>query len=92
MAGNRLPKTYSLSKSTIKAIERIADKTYRSQSAVVDMAVALLAQNVFSSDGAIDLTPTAPTSQKRPQRPPRAINEIPGLRKGLNQLSFVEPA
>lgn len=83
---------YSLKDETVKTIKRIADQTYRSQSAVVDMAVALLAQQVLAEDGAVELpsTPPARKSSRPTRKTIKQLNPaaIPGVQRGLKQLSL----
>jgi hypothetical protein len=90
---------YSLKAETVKIIKEIADKTYRSQSAVVDMAIALLAEKVLAEDGAVDLPtpPPAAPAARAPRKSPKssskkALRAIPGVQRGLKQQTLLEAA
>jgi predicted transcriptional regulator len=54
---SKQPKTYSLETNTVEAIERLAEKTRRSQSAIIDLAVELydkiMAQQLDDTPAAI---------------------------------------
>ena len=50
------PKTYSLETNTVETIERLAEQTRRSQSAIIDIAVELYAKIMAQQ---ADDTPTA---------------------------------
>ena len=46
-------KTYSLKASTIEAINDLAEKTVRTQGAIIDIAVADLAAKSLAADGGV---------------------------------------
>lgn len=83
---------YSLKPETVKMIDRISDQTYRSKSAVIDMAVALLGAQVFSEDGGVDLPPTPPSrkTSRTTRKTTKQLNPIaiPGVQRGLKKLSL----
>ena len=81
---------YSVKEETDKMVRDIAEKTYRTQGAVVDMAIANLAQTIFAEDGAVDLLTTPARPASRPSRRTRKITEpqidrIPGVRRGMSK-------
>jgi hypothetical protein len=91
----RIPKTYTLGKSTIEAIERIAERTHLSYSAVIDIAIEEMIQNSISEDGAVDLPASTSRPASRTSRRIRKITEpgtskldnIPGVRRGLKEAA-----
>lgn len=77
-------KTYSLKAETIKTINDLADKTIRTQGAIIDIAVADLAAKSVAADGGVDLPVVV-----RPVRKPRKVarrkqlTSIQGVTKGM---------
>ncbi|CAG0933555.1 hypothetical protein TFLX_03099 [Thermoflexales bacterium] len=84
-------KTYSLKEETIQTISDLAEKTVRTQGAIIDIAVAELAKKSIDADGGVDLPVSnlpvrkirtvKPSTRKRARA--RKIDQIPGLRKGV---------
>lgn len=62
-------KTYSLKASTIEAINDLAEKTVRTQGAIIDIAVADLAAKSVAADGGVDLpVVTLPARIRNPRK------------------------
>lgn len=77
-------KTYSLKSETIKAINDLAERTVRTQGAIVDIAVAELAAKSMAADGGVDLPVVVrPVSKPRKVTRRKQLSNIPGVSKGL---------
>jgi|WetSurMetagenome_2_1015567.scaffolds.fasta_scaffold143219_3 hypothetical protein len=77
---------FSLKPITVERISKMADKTHRDKSAIVDIAIELLSrQEEFS-----ELSPTAPIPTTRPYRKTSRSKidptTIKGVKRGLRSL------
>lgn len=88
-------KTYSLKSETIQAIADLAERTVRTQGAIIDIAIAaLVRESLAADDGGVDLpsnvTPlkrrvvkTRAASRVRARPARKALAGIAGVRKGM---------